>query len=329
MSISIIKPGLQATLQAAVRTGFRSAGIGTSGAMDDFAFAVANYLTGNDESSAVIEINFPAPGILFNEDALIAITGADFCAILNNTAIDLYKPLIVKKGAIIKFEKPLSGSKAYIAIHKGWQADSWLGSNSTNIAAATGGFNGRALQKNDIVFFEKISTHFSEVKILHWQLAAGELKKIYEPANIIRCIQGPEWSWLTKDATAAFITQPFVLAAESNNMGYCFNNVPLQKNTQEELVSAAVDAGTVQLLPNGNIIVLMDGCQTTGGYPRIAAVLKTDMPKLAQLQPGTNIHFKIVSLQEAETALLQYKKLKKQIKDACMYNLKKYFSAGY
>lgn len=60
----------------------------------------------------------------------------------------------------------------------------------------------------------------------------------------------------------------------------------LLSDRSTDLISSAVDAGTIQLLPDGNLIVLMADHQTTGGYPRIASVIKADLPKLSQVRPG-------------------------------------------
>jgi allophanate hydrolase len=48
--------------------------------------------------------------------------------------------------------------------------------------------------------------------------------------------------------------------------------------------------------------------QTTGGYPKIATVIGADLPRLAQLRPGTRLSFKAVTLDEAENALVTSRK---------------------
>jgi antagonist of KipI len=77
-------------------------------------------------------------------------------------------------------------------------------------------------------------------------------------------------------------------------------------------------------MPDGNCIILMADHQTTGGYPRIASVIKADLPKLAQVRPGQSVNFTIVSLQDAEAALLSMQLILQEIKSACQLNLKKY-----
>jgi antagonist of KipI len=65
------------------------------------------------------------------------------------------------------------------------------------------------------------------------------------------------------------------------------------------MISAPVLPGTIQLLPNGNPVILMADGQTTGGYPRIGQVIRIDLDVLAQKQPGEQIRFKLISMEEA------------------------------
>ena len=73
MSLSIIKPGLLDTVQDLGRHGYSHWGINPGGAMDAYAAQVANMLVGNCANEAVIEMHFPGPQILFNQNTLIAI----------------------------------------------------------------------------------------------------------------------------------------------------------------------------------------------------------------------------------------------------------------
>jgi antagonist of KipI len=56
----------------------------------------------------------------------------------------------------------------------------------------------------------------------------------------------------------------------------------------------------MQLLPDGQIIVLMADHQTSGGYPRLAHVVQRDLPLLAQLGPGDELQFQLIDIAEAE-----------------------------
>jgi antagonist of KipI len=88
-------------------------------------------------------------------------------------------------------------------------------------------------------------------------------------------------------------------------MGYRLKGKQLTNIINDELLSSAVTRGTIQLLPSGEIIILMADHQTTGGYPKIANVISADLPKLAQMKPNDSIFFKIVELEEAEDAYIK------------------------
>ena len=322
MSIKIIRPGVQTTLQDAGRFGHRSIGVGSGGAMDIFALKAANYLCGNDDGKAVMEINFPASEILFQQDAMIGLTGAAFAAMIDETAVPVWRTVLVKKGTVLKFTQPLSGARCYLAVRGGWQAQQWLNSYSTHLKLGVGGFSGRALKKEDVIGFPLSHLSFTSNRILPWHIAQQELNNIYQPQNIIRCIKGTEYDWLDERSQQNFEQKFYTISNQSDRMGYRLNDNRLALQQPVELISSAVDAGTVQLLPDGNAIVLMADHQTTGGYPRIASVIKADLPKLAQLNPGKNIQFTMVDIEEAEDALHAMAETLVGIQNACHFNLK-------
>jgi antagonist of KipI len=160
--------------------------------------------------------------------------------------------------------------------------------------------------------------------MLPWFLSQHELHKIYQPANSIHCVPGAEHELLTAAAATNLEQQHFVISNQSDRMGFRLASEPLSLYQAVELVSSAVDMGTVQLLPSGDCIVLMADHQTTGGYPRIAAVIKADLPKLAQAKPGDSINFNMVSLKEAEDRLIALQQIMQKIKASCHLNLKRY-----
>ena len=104
-------------------------------------------------------------------------------------------------------------------------------------------------------------------------------------------------------------------------MGYQLKGNPLSLQQPLELVSSAVSFGTVQLLPDGQLIVLMADHQTTGGYPRIAHVITAHLPKLAQLRPSESIQFKWTDMEEAEQLLIGRKKELHILQRSCLDHL--------
>jgi antagonist of KipI len=314
MSISIIKPGICSAIQDLGRTGYRSLGIGSSGVMDFFAASVANYLVGNDEKMALIEMHFPAATIVFQSAARISITGADFTAHINDTPVPLYQPLYITDGDVLSFKKNNSGVRAYIAIGGGMIIDHWLGSYSTHVKVAAGGYKGRLLQKDDTIILNAAELTNRNKK---FSIAPSVIERIYSRENVIRCIAGPEYHLLNTDSENIFSSASFVISNQSDRMGYRLQGDALSSKTPADLISSAVGFGTIQLLPNGQLIVLMADHQTTGGYPRIAAVITADLPRLAQLPVNTAIQFKLVTLSKAEEILLSMHQTINEIKKGC------------
>jgi antagonist of KipI len=325
MSIEIIKPGLLSTLVDSGRSGYREFGIGPSGAMDRFAMTVSNCLVGNKEELATLEMHFPAPEIMFHQTHLVCVSGIGFEIKVDDKSIPLWKPFLAKKGSRMKFTKVTAGSRVYFSTQSGWRAEKWLESFTTHLGVQAGGHEGRVLKKGDIIETNKTAYYKDETKTLPWGISLYELSKIYLPPNEIRIIKSIETGLLSVESNKKLLSSSFTITRQSNRMGYRLEGEKLFLNEPVHLVSSAVNFGTIQLLPDGNLIVLMADHQTTGGYPRIAAVIKSDLPKLAQLNPDDKINFKLISLIDAENELRSRERLLDDLKQACLANYEKYF----
>jgi antagonist of KipI len=314
MGIKVIKAGIYSSIQDLGRKGFRSIGIGPGGSMDFFAAAVSNFIAGNDENMPVIEMHFPAAEMLFEEAALICIGGAEFDAHINGQPVKNYAPLPVKKGSSVSFKKINTGARVYLAVHGGIKTEQWLGSYSTDFKAKAGGYEGRLLQKGDDILLNNTSP---VLPLDGFSFPVEMVSKPYQDNNIIQCMPGPEWEMMDETAKKLFTENDFVISSSSDRMGYRLSGKNILLKEQVNLVSSAVNFGTVQLLPGGQLIVLMAGHQTTGGYPRIANVISAQLPKLSQLAANSPLRFQIITEQEAEDALISLQQRTGIIKNYC------------
>jgi antagonist of KipI len=107
-------------------------------------------------------------------------------------------------------------------------------------------------------------------------------------------------------------------------MGYRLTGEPLKPINKTELVSSAVCFGTIQLLPDGQLIILMADHQTMGGYPRIGNIITAHLHRLAQMKTGEQVHFKITSQVIAENLLLKQQLHLHQLKIACKLKLEQF-----
>ena len=303
MSIFIEKSGVLSTIQDLGRTGFRRFGINPNGAMDKTAVRLINCLLGNDANAAILEMHFPAPVLKFEEPAIVALGGADFGATLDGEAIENWRPVRLGKNQSLRFTEKIFGNRVYLAVKGGFEINEWLGSASTNLVAEIGGFNGRSLTKGDRLFFKQPTTENGQQT--NYKISKNLIPH-YSSFPTVRVIAGAEFEMLTALSEQNFLNGDFTISKDSNRMGFRLTGEPLRLIDKTELVSSAIDFGTIQLLPDGQMIILMADHQTSGGYPRIAHVASIDLPILAQLDARDKINFQIISLEEAERLTLEF-----------------------
>ncbi|MEO7983065.1 MAG: biotin-dependent carboxyltransferase family protein [Bacteroidota bacterium] len=326
MSLKIIKAGILDTIQDNGRYGNQHLGINPAGAMDKYAMQVTNMLVGNKAGEAVIEMHFPAAVFMFSEAALIALGGADFSASINGEPVPNLHPIVVGKNDVLQFHKPVNGARVYLALGGGFAADNWMNSYSTHLKAKAGGYKGRSLRKDDEILLRQppsYSLSQDDFMVLPWQADSNWLPP--EDSKEIRVLPGNEWERLTHESKENFTMTSFVITRQSDRMGYRLNNIPLRAGTTEEVVSSAVSFGTIQLLPDGGLIVLMADHQTTGGYPRVGHVITAHHSKLAQLKAGDKIQFRLTEQHTAEELLMKQHQHLLQLQNACTFRLQEYF----
>lgn len=291
--IKVIKSGIQLTIQDLGRVGFRHLGVSRSGSLDAYAHIIANRLVNNHDNDAVLELTVGLCELQFECDTVIALHGADLNAKIDTQAVYPGWSYPVKAKQTLKFDTGRGGSRAYIAVKGGIECPEVMGSKSTDLGAAIGGFNGRALQSDDII---KITPYTQP-----WLCNKGALTP--PKRKVIRLHQGPHHELLTPECINAFCTTSFTINPNSNRMGVRLdhNNSQIMQHSLS-LHSLAVAPGSVQLPPDGNPIVLLNDAQTTGGYPLIGHVIEADLHQFAQFRTADSITFEFVTLEQATAA---------------------------
>lgn len=278
--------------------------------MDTAAARIANVIVGNDHSEAVIETHFPSCEIEFDSRTVFAIAGADFDAELDGLPVRNWSSAIAEPGDVLKFKGMRSGVRAYVAVHGGFEIDRWLDSSSTNLTAGAGGFSGRKLANGD-----RIETQPNDPFPTH--IAGNSLIPLYSRFPTVRVVAGNEFDFLTATSERAFLNEGFSLTNDCDRMGYRLSGPPLHLLHEREMISAAVTSGTIQLLPDGQLIILMADHQTSGGYPRIANVISSDLPLLAQCRAGDGVSFTMVSIDEAERVAARFERELNYLRVGC------------
>lgn len=299
MSITFQTNSILTTVQDLGRNNYRKFGINPNGAMDKHAVRLINILLGNDENEAVLEMHFPASNIKFDENAVITLGGADFRATIDDKPVENWRICFVEKGSTLKFTEKRFGARLYLSVKSGFVVEKWLESASVNFIAGIG----KSLKKDDVLKFKsnsQVANHQSKI--------ANSLLPIYSKFPTVRVVAGADFEKLNGFSEQNFLKTTFSISKDSNRMGFWLTGEPLYLTDNTELISSAVNFGTIQLLPNGQLIILMADHQTTGGYPNIANVISTDLPLLAQLNPNDKVAFHQVSIAEAERLTLQFER---------------------
>lgn len=301
MHIDVIKPGALSTFQDLGRQGHQHLGIPVNGVMDERAHRVANARAGNPASAATLEITLMGPTLKFGAATVIAVSGADLDALIDDTPVPLDTAVAVMAGSELTFGKRRSGLRAYLAVRGGFAVDATMGSASTYTRGGYGGHAGRPLKKGDV-----LATH------AHGDLGSARVRSgnvfaddVALPADApLRMLPGREWQHFSEQARQSVVTAPYRVAPQSDRMGYRLEGEPLTLAQALEVPSEAVSFGSIQVPPDGQPIVLMADRQTTGGYPKIGHICAVDLPRLAQKMPGEIIRLQLVDLDTAQALLL-------------------------
>lgn len=315
MSLIVVKSGIMDTIQDAGRPGNAHLGVPVAGAADRAAFSVGNLLVGNQTDTAAIEIHWPAPVFLLDSPAFIALCGADFGATANGIPLKPNAAKYLSGQTEIRFGSRVSGARAYLCVRGGFQVPRVAGSCSTHLLSGTGGYDGRKLQSGDRIQFD-ITLQEPLVEL------QARIAGLYPPDNTIRFIPGPEYTSLHDHDMQALERENWQIGLRSDRMGCELSGPLLALKKTGEMVSSAVVPGTIQLPPGGKPFVLLNDCQTTGGYPRIGQIVEADLSAVARLYPGETFRLVKVNREEALLAGYLHRLYLRRLAQGCRWHMK-------
>ena len=326
--MEVLKAGLFTSIQDLGRTGYQKNGVIVSGVMDAFSLRIANLLVGNPEKEAAMEITMIGPQLKIGKNTMIAITGADLSPMINGERVPMWRPVYIIQDTILQFGACQTGCRTYLSVAGGYDIKAVMGSKSTYLRAGIGGFSGRALRKGDVLQVSPVKGHqLPFIKKLQKNNQTknfiSSLWYVQEPLGlasskniVIRVTRGNEFSLFDAVSQKKFFGKSFQITTQSDRMGYRLAGDALTLENPTEMLSEAVTFGTIQVPSDGQPIILLADCQTTGGYPKIAQVARVDLTILAQTKPGQIIRFSEISLQEAEELYIKREIYLQEIKRA-------------
>jgi allophanate hydrolase subunit 2 len=99
-------------------------------------------------------------------------------------------------------------------------------------------------------------------------------------------------------------------------MAYRLEGPKISHRGKADIISEPLMPGAIQVPNDGAPIILMVDGQVTGGYAKIANVIRADIPVLAQKIPGEEILFEAVDLDRAYEALEQQEQFLLRLEDS-------------
>lgn len=298
MTVSVISAGFQTTVQDCGRTGLRKFGVTPGGALDPISLRLVNLLVGNLECTAGLECVSGRLRLRFHDERILAWSGGEFEVRLGDKLVPVLHCARVSTDIEIL---PRRGGRAWLAISGGINVPEILGSRATDLRAHFGGREGRALRDGNELPLGVESELCARVRDeIPDHVSDWSAPRFVARGKLLRIIRGKNWD---DNIGAKLLAQKFRIAMDSDRMGLRLEGEEIASASRRELVSEAVTPGTVQLPPSGAPVVLLQGCQTIGGYPKIAHVITVDLGYAAQLQPLDEVRFELIELEEARQLL--------------------------
>ena len=305
---NVLSPGAYTTVQDLGRFGWQPFGVPPSGMLDDFAGRVANMLVGNPDTAALLELTFSGPTLKILSPATIALTGADMPFSINGVPAAGWCALPVQPGDTVTVGMARSGCRGYLAVSHGIDVPLVMGSRSCYVGAAIGGFKGRPLQAGDCLRRGPGEADYLARRVPVERVPA------YPSEITLRAIPGPQDDFFDHGLDV-FFNASFTVSPQADRMG-CRLQGPVISQIEampQSIISEPSLPGGVQIPQDGQPIILLSE-QTVGGYTKIATVISSDIPRVAQALPGDRIRFERIDIDAAHALYRHQASLLKRIR---------------
>ena len=288
--LTVEKAGPHVAIQDSGRYGFLRFGVPASGPMDRAACAAANIALGNPAKHPVIEVSMGGLVLhCISGDVTFAIAGGGFILETMHKQIGSWSVATLRAGDRLIVRPGYWGNWTYLAFAGHLESKSWLGSASTHALSGLGGGSlcaGQTLVINDAEIREDRS-------------GTIPCPVTARPRSKLRVVLGPQDRFFAKEAISAFLSSPFRLTDSYDRMGVRLQGPALTPNVALDMPSEAIVRGSVQVAGDGVATLLLADHQTTGGYPRIATVIDSDLDAFTQLRPREFVSFQAISPEKA------------------------------
>ncbi|PLL11390.1 allophanate hydrolase [Tabrizicola sp. TH137] len=286
--LRVTAAGPLCSVQDGGRAGFLRFGVPASGAMDRAALALANHGLGNPPGAAAVEVSLGGLTLEVEEGALsIAIAGGGFLLDRGSTRLGSWQVVTLREGDRLAVRRGPWGAWSVMAFAGRLIAPDWLGSRATHALSGLGG--GAVTKGQRLVVEDSRLLPERPIACPVWARPRGE----------VAVVIGPQDRFFGSDRIDLLLGTTFHLTDAYDRMGVRLRGPSLAPQSALAIPSEPVLRGSIQVAGDGVPVVLLADHQTTGGYPKIATLVGSELDGFAQLRPHAAVAFRAVSPEQA------------------------------
>ena len=268
-------------------------GVPWSGPMDRFAHKAANTILKQAQTNTAIEVSLG--GLVLDciaGEVTVAVAGGAFSSQLGDTILGGWGAATIRAGDKITIRAGNWGSWCYLAFAGDLNAPQWLGSTATHTLS---GIGGGSLKSGDV--FE-----VQDASVLSAQEGPRSCPDLAKPTGSTRVVMGPQEHHFDPKTVESLTTSEFALTDAFDRMGVRLTGPEMILKDALSIPSEPVLRGALQVSGEGVPTILLADHQTSGGYPKIATILSSDVDRVTQLRAGDALRFESVTPEQAVDA---------------------------
>ncbi|WP_010632144.1 urea carboxylase [Sporolactobacillus vineae] len=301
-AFEVLDGGLQTTIQDwPGRVGYWDVGVPPSGPMDDLSFRIGNRILGNDNKASGLELTMRGGAFRLRGELVFCITGADMEATLDGAPVSMYSRIHGKKGQTLTFRKSKTGMRTYLLVGGGFDMPEFLGSSATFTLGHFGGVGGRSLIAGDVLrakpYKEPVWTVNSYPKQTissNWTIGVipgpHSTKEFLKPEYMEQLTKTTWKVHFNSSRTGVRLIGPAPLWSRDDG-----GEAGLHPSNVHDVPYAV---GAIDLTGDMPILLGPDG-PSLGGFVCPVTIALGELWKMGQLHPEDNVHFKLITLEEA------------------------------
>jgi allophanate hydrolase len=264
-------------------------GVPASGAMDRVALALANHALGNPVGAAAVEVSLGGLVLELEAGTLsVAVAGGGFVVEAGATRAGSWSVVRLREGDRLAIRRGPWGSWCALAFGGSLVADPWLGSAATHALSGLGGGAVTAGRRLVIEAARVVAERAIPCPV--WARP---------PMAAVAVVIGPQERFFSTERIEMLLGARFHLTDAYDRMGVRLRGPSLAPEDALGIPSEPVLRGSVQVAGDGVAAVLMADHQTTGGYPKIATLVGSELDAFSQLRPHAEVRFRAVSPEQA------------------------------